>query len=207
MQSHKPGAQWILRRKSHVIRDVMQRLCLSFLLLLRLPCINSNLIHTSLPLIHHHGNEHSRYTHPFKRRHSPTQHTTQHTHHEEHIKQPQQGLTSGFVLFFTRVSFSFHLNQSNTLRPYLNAVRQTLTAAMCLENFSSQVAERHNKPEVEVGYASSDFDWTMTRSTITFLNTYFWTCGYVNCRAHQFLIQDQIEIEPSPFSYTFAITN
>ncbi|KAF9146384.1 arp2/3 complex 20 kDa subunit [Linnemannia elongata] len=39
---------------------------------------------------------------------------------------------------------------SNTLRPYLNAVRQTLTAAMCLENFSSQVAERHNKPEVEV---------------------------------------------------------
>ncbi|KAF9433879.1 Arp complex subunit [Entomortierella beljakovae] len=39
---------------------------------------------------------------------------------------------------------------SNTLRPYLNAVRQTLTAAMCLENFSSQVSERHNKPEVEV---------------------------------------------------------
>ncbi|KAF9114911.1 Arp complex subunit [Mortierella sp. AM989] len=40
---------------------------------------------------------------------------------------------------------------SNTLRPYLNAVRHTLTAAMCLENFSSQVAERHNKPEVETG--------------------------------------------------------
>ncbi|KAG0326387.1 Actin- protein 2/3 complex subunit 4 [Dissophora globulifera] len=38
---------------------------------------------------------------------------------------------------------------SNTLRPYLAAVRQTLTASMCLENFSSQVAERHNKPEVE----------------------------------------------------------
>ncbi|KAF9112117.1 Arp complex subunit [Mortierella sp. AM989] len=38
---------------------------------------------------------------------------------------------------------------SNALRPYLNAVRQTLTAAMCLENFSSQVSERHNKPEVE----------------------------------------------------------
>ncbi|KAK3839114.1 MAG: actin-related protein 2/3 complex subunit 4 [Linnemannia elongata] len=29
-------------------------------------------------------------------------------------------------------------------------VAMTLTAAMCLENFSSQVAERHNKPEVEV---------------------------------------------------------
>jgi len=37
-----------------------------------------------------------------------------------------------------------------TLRPYLTAVRHTLTAAMCLENFSSQVVERHNKPEVEV---------------------------------------------------------
>ncbi|XP_074644660.1 actin-related protein 2/3 complex subunit 4 [Tubulanus polymorphus] len=37
-----------------------------------------------------------------------------------------------------------------TLKPYLNAVRHTLTAAMCLENFSSQVVERHNKPEVEV---------------------------------------------------------
>jgi actin related protein 2/3 complex subunit 4 len=37
-----------------------------------------------------------------------------------------------------------------TLRPYLSAVRHTLTAAMCLENFSSQVVERHNKPEVEV---------------------------------------------------------
>jgi len=39
---------------------------------------------------------------------------------------------------------------SATLQPYLKAVRHTLTAAMCLENFSSQVVERHNKPEVEV---------------------------------------------------------
>ncbi|KAI8904419.1 hypothetical protein EDD86DRAFT_213384 [Gorgonomyces haynaldii] len=38
---------------------------------------------------------------------------------------------------------------SNTLRPYLAAVRATLTAAMCLENFGSQVVERHNKPEIE----------------------------------------------------------
>lgn len=37
-----------------------------------------------------------------------------------------------------------------TLRPYLNAVRSTLEAAMCLENFASQVVERHVKPEVEV---------------------------------------------------------
>ncbi|KAG2182556.1 hypothetical protein INT43_007487 [Umbelopsis isabellina] len=38
---------------------------------------------------------------------------------------------------------------SNTLRPYLTAVRSTLTAALCVENFSSQVVERHNKPEIE----------------------------------------------------------
>ncbi|ORY06174.1 ARP23 complex 20 kDa subunit [Basidiobolus meristosporus CBS 931.73] len=38
---------------------------------------------------------------------------------------------------------------SNTLRPYLSAVRATLNAALCLENFSSQVVEKHNKPEVE----------------------------------------------------------
>uniref|UniRef100_H2YBP0 Actin-related protein 2/3 complex subunit 4 n=1 Tax=Ciona savignyi TaxID=51511 RepID=H2YBP0_CIOSA len=39
---------------------------------------------------------------------------------------------------------------STTLRPYLNAVRATLNATMCLENFNSQVVERHVKPEVEV---------------------------------------------------------
>ncbi|KAJ7924930.1 hypothetical protein B0H13DRAFT_1706352 [Mycena leptocephala] len=41
---------------------------------------------------------------------------------------------------------------SNVLRPYLAAVRSTLTAALTLENFSSRsalVVERHNKPEVE----------------------------------------------------------
>ncbi|KAG1730777.1 hypothetical protein EDB19DRAFT_1912814 [Suillus lakei] len=41
-------------------------------------------------------------------------------------------------------------SMSNTLRPYLSAVKSTLTAALTLENFSSQVVERHNKPEVEV---------------------------------------------------------
>jgi len=40
---------------------------------------------------------------------------------------------------------------SNTLRPYLNAIRSTLTAAMCLQNFASQEVERHNKPEIEAG--------------------------------------------------------
>jgi len=40
--------------------------------------------------------------------------------------------------------------QSSTLKPYLNAVRATLDASMCLEHFNSQVVERHVKPEVEV---------------------------------------------------------
>ncbi|XP_033745195.1 actin-related protein 2/3 complex subunit 4 [Pecten maximus] len=39
---------------------------------------------------------------------------------------------------------------SATLKPYLNTVRHTLTSAMCLQNFDSQMVERHNKPEVEV---------------------------------------------------------
>ena len=40
--------------------------------------------------------------------------------------------------------------QSGALKPYLDAVRQTLIAATCLRNFPSQNVERHNKPEVEV---------------------------------------------------------
>merc|ERR1712241_30853 len=39
---------------------------------------------------------------------------------------------------------------SATLKPYLICVKRTLQAAMCLENFSSQKVERHNKPEIEV---------------------------------------------------------
>lgn len=50
------------------------------------------------------------------------------------------------------------LFQASTLKPYLTAVRHTLTAAMCLENFSSQVVERHNKPEVEIGQVRTHRD-------------------------------------------------
>ena len=39
--------------------------------------------------------------------------------------------------------------QSKTIATYLTAVRSTLEAAMCLENFSSQLVERHNKPQIE----------------------------------------------------------
>lgn len=35
---------------------------------------------------------------------------------------------------------------------------------MCLENFSSQVAERHNKPEVETRYTKQLLDWIIERT-------------------------------------------
>ncbi|ETO21729.1 actin related protein 2/3 complex, subunit 4, 20kDa [Reticulomyxa filosa] len=39
---------------------------------------------------------------------------------------------------------------TGTQPTYLQAIRETLTAAICLQNFASQKIERHNKPEVEV---------------------------------------------------------
>ncbi|KAK6464347.1 hypothetical protein DFJ63DRAFT_68452 [Scheffersomyces coipomensis] len=39
---------------------------------------------------------------------------------------------------------------SQSLKPYLTAVRSSLTAAICVEDFSSQLVERHNRPEIEV---------------------------------------------------------
>eukprot|EP00455_Lapot_gusevi_P016922 TRINITY_DN1889_c0_g1_i1.p2 TRINITY_DN1889_c0_g1~~TRINITY_DN1889_c0_g1_i1.p2 ORF type:complete len:169 (-),score=65.34 TRINITY_DN1889_c0_g1_i1:176-682(-) len=38
---------------------------------------------------------------------------------------------------------------ANSLAPYLNCIRKTLEASLCLRNFASQKIERHNKPEVE----------------------------------------------------------
>ena len=38
-----------------------------------------------------------------------------------------------------------------TLKPYLDAVRASLDAALCLTDFPSQQIEKHNKPEVEMG--------------------------------------------------------
>ncbi|CAF0886845.1 unnamed protein product [Adineta steineri] len=35
-------------------------------------------------------------------------------------------------------------------KAYLDVIRTTLQAAFCIENFESQLVERHNKPEVEV---------------------------------------------------------
>eukprot|EP00743_Colponemidia_sp_Colp-15_P001476 GILK01001615.1.p1 GENE.GILK01001615.1~~GILK01001615.1.p1 ORF type:complete len:183 (-),score=23.21 GILK01001615.1:109-621(-) len=42
---------------------------------------------------------------------------------------------------------------ANTLAPYLNAIRHTLNAALCIENFASQLVERHNKPEIEARHS------------------------------------------------------
>ncbi|WZZ52967.1 hypothetical protein YC2023_053074 [Brassica napus] len=39
---------------------------------------------------------------------------------------------------------------ANPLRLYLACIRNTLEAAMCLQNFPCQEVERHNKPEVEL---------------------------------------------------------
>jgi len=36
------------------------------------------------------------------------------------------------------------------LDSYLTVVRKSLSAALCIENFDSQLVERHNKPEIEV---------------------------------------------------------
>ena len=41
------------------------------------------------------------------------------------------------------------LPQSQSLRPYLQCVRSSLTAALSLSNFASQTSERHNVPEIE----------------------------------------------------------
>ncbi|KAM7465836.1 hypothetical protein LguiB_013398 [Lonicera macranthoides] len=39
---------------------------------------------------------------------------------------------------------------ATALRLYLTCIRNTLEAAMCLQNFPCQEIERHNKPEVEL---------------------------------------------------------
>ncbi|KAJ5249205.1 ARP2/3 complex 20 kDa subunit (p20-ARC) [Penicillium chermesinum] len=40
---------------------------------------------------------------------------------------------------------------SQSLRPYLQCVRSSLTAALAISNFASQISERHNVPEIESG--------------------------------------------------------
>lgn len=49
----------------------------------------------------------------------------------------------------TNTDFPKSETMSQSLRPYLSAVRSTLTAALSLSNFASQASERHNVPEIE----------------------------------------------------------
>ena len=42
------------------------------------------------------------------------------------------------------------MSATSALKPYLDAVKLTLDAALCIRNFPSRTVERHNKPEVEV---------------------------------------------------------
>ncbi|CZR51474.1 probable ARP2/3 complex 20 kDa subunit [Phialocephala subalpina] len=47
-------------------------------------------------------------------------------------------------------SLHTHIDKmSQSLRPYLQCVRSSLTSALCLSNFASQTSERHNVPEIE----------------------------------------------------------
>ena len=41
-------------------------------------------------------------------------------------------------------------NTQGALDAYLTVVKSSLEAAFCLNNFDSQLVERHNKPEVEI---------------------------------------------------------
>ena len=58
-------------------------------------------------------------------------------------------LTANYQIYLY-LCLKHFLFQSATLKPYLLCVKRTLEAAMCLENFSSQKVERHNKPEIEI---------------------------------------------------------
>uniref|UniRef100_A0A8C8RQQ6 Actin-related protein 2/3 complex subunit 4 n=1 Tax=Pelusios castaneus TaxID=367368 RepID=A0A8C8RQQ6_9SAUR len=73
-----------------------------------------------------------------------------HSGREEPPAQATSASASGGAVGQVRPNRTEATAMTATLRPYLNAVRATLQAALCLENFSSQVVERHNKPEVEV---------------------------------------------------------
>lgn len=59
-------------------------------------------------------------------------------------------LRNGKYPSYNHTRFERTNHQSQSLKPYLTAVRASLTAAICLEDFSSQLVERHNRPEIEV---------------------------------------------------------
>mmetsp|Transcript_29367 Transcript_29367/g.80253 ORF Transcript_29367/g.80253 Transcript_29367/m.80253 type:complete len:173 (+) Transcript_29367:87-605(+) len=40
---------------------------------------------------------------------------------------------------------------AHSLRPYLDSIRQNLREALCLQNYPSELVERQNQPEIEIG--------------------------------------------------------
>jgi actin related protein 2/3 complex subunit 4 len=64
---------------------------------------------------------------------------------------PHNGPPSPATLRHPAHQCLLHTNtkQSQSLRPYLQCVRTSLTAALSLSNFASQASERHNVPEIE----------------------------------------------------------
>jgi actin related protein 2/3 complex subunit 4 len=54
-----------------------------------------------------------------------------------------------FPLLSLETSPKLISTKSQSLRPYLQCVRSSLTAALALSNFASQTSERHNVPEIE----------------------------------------------------------
>ncbi|KAJ4812035.1 Actin-related protein 2/3 complex subunit 4 [Rhynchospora pubera] len=58
--------------------------------------------------------------------------------------------TGSSIYSHVLLSISKDSTMANTIRLYLTCIRNTLEAAMCLQNFPCQEVERHNKPEVEL---------------------------------------------------------
>ncbi|KRY36049.1 Actin-related protein 2/3 complex subunit 4 [Trichinella spiralis] len=54
------------------------------------------------------------------------------------------------LISFARFVFFRLYKMSSSLRPYLEVVEATLNVALTLRDYSSQLVEQHNKPEVEV---------------------------------------------------------
>ena len=70
-------------------------------------------------------------------------------------------------------SFTTKMAQTvSALKPYLDAVKSTLFAAVCLRNFPSQMVERHNKPEVEIRYLNDAHSKRKLNLVSLFMNSF-----------------------------------
>eukprot|EP00501_MAST-03F_sp_TOSAG23-6_P001062 GSMAST32.ASY1.ANO1.1105.1 assembled CDS len=55
---------------------------------------------------------------------------------------------------------------ANSLKSYLTCVQETLTAALCIRDFPSQVVERHNKPEIDLRECLFAFQKIMSKELL-----------------------------------------